>query len=96
MGYDPEFKTVDSALARLQFVASDACLSAAEKCSRAFYAWGWGSGTHTDLYASMNEFTKAVRVDLDVNTTGYVRPQQSARRRALPSRSENSPGSNGR
>lgn len=79
-GHDPEYRKVDDSLARLQFVASDECLEAAEACSRAFYAWGWGNGTHTQLYEAMNEFTRAVRIDLDVNVSGYTRPVPTPRR----------------
>lgn len=79
-GHDPEHKPVDQALARIQFVASDACLVAAEECSAAFYAWGWGSGGHARLYEAMNAFVRAVRTDLDVNASSYKRPLPEARR----------------
>jgi hypothetical protein len=84
MGYDPQYQQVDKALARLQFIASDPCLETAEACSREFYGWGWGSGSHGGLYEAMSRFVAAVRADLDVNASGYQRPLPTARRPRKP------------
>jgi hypothetical protein len=80
MDYELGYKTVDKSLARLQFMASDDCLAAAEKCSGAFFAWGWSGASHTKLYEAMNEFVTAVRADLDVNALSYKRPLPTARK----------------
>ncbi|GAA2004565.1 hypothetical protein [Nocardioides kribbensis] len=92
MGYDAGNKRVDNALVRLQFHASDAGLAAAEVCSRAFYSWGWGGGSHTELYEAMTAYVRVVRTDLGIKALARERPLPSARRRkALPSSSTGSP-----
>lgn len=84
MGYDEGNQSLDDALARIQFDASDDVLAAAEQCSKTFYAWGWGSGSHTDLYSAMNEFVRVVRDDLGINPLTYKRPLPAARPKRAP------------
>lgn len=85
MGHDAGNTRVDDALVRLQFHASDAALTAAEGCVRAFYSWGWGTGKHVDLYEAMSAYVRVVREDLGIRALTTTRPLPQARRKkALP------------
>lgn len=95
MGYDDGDQGLDDALARIQFDASDDVLAAAEQCSKAFYAWGWGRGSHTDLYNAMNEFVRVVRADLGINPLTYKRPLPAARPTRASNKEKDAPPASG-